>query len=529
MLSTNFLERLKPSSVFKNTRRSLSPTTKKASQCPISCLPDEILSSIFVLCLPKIEETRAEMNGSIMKRSITGQRPLWISSRSAPLNVSHVCRSWRSIALSTAKLWSKLAIQGTTSSRGYHAKRELAILSSFMQRNAEAPLDILVDINVPVDLASMDTYMMQCIQLLVAQKHRWRSVHLVYCFCQVRIIAPILAGLVQEASPSVSELYFCMHSCSVEKNRDVTPTFFHPSLPGLTKLTLFSRGTQYDLSGCPRLRELSITSPTSLKDVKQWLIRCPTLETVSFGRVNVYNSLEKELNHGTATSSIETLTSLRSLSLYFDIASDLEYRVSNRAINGFLSSFSLPYVSNLILSLHPSAKVGKCLDIRPIICLLKASNPPIMSLDIHNFSIPSDNQSPDKSFGAPEQQMADLCRLTEGVQQLIINGDTVDSILNGVDIEEAEPRSHDYANLWPKLEGLVVTNPREITVKSLLRFAQEHSSPDSTSSPLKHLTIHECGRGSSERRRIRQVILKSPQSGRCRETGLQLRFSTSQV
>ncbi|KAJ7649376.1 hypothetical protein DFH06DRAFT_901717, partial [Mycena polygramma] len=57
---------------------------------PVLTLPPEILSGIFVECLPT-HEHRA--------------RPFPVTP---PLSLAQVCRHWRSIALLTSELWSYL-------------------------------------------------------------------------------------------------------------------------------------------------------------------------------------------------------------------------------------------------------------------------------------------------------------------------------------------------------------------------------------------------------------------------------------
>ncbi|KAJ6465006.1 hypothetical protein C8R45DRAFT_1174334, partial [Mycena sanguinolenta] len=59
---------------------------------PVLSLPTEILSRIFIECLPSDGEVRP-------------------SSRRAPLLLMRVCRLWKDIALSTCQLWSSLDIE----------------------------------------------------------------------------------------------------------------------------------------------------------------------------------------------------------------------------------------------------------------------------------------------------------------------------------------------------------------------------------------------------------------------------------
>lgn len=68
----------------------------RAILSPIRRVPPEIISEIFLLCLPKVPST-FPVNQSHFE------------SLGEPLTLTHVSKSWRSIALSTQRLWSSFA------------------------------------------------------------------------------------------------------------------------------------------------------------------------------------------------------------------------------------------------------------------------------------------------------------------------------------------------------------------------------------------------------------------------------------
>ncbi|KIL67068.1 hypothetical protein M378DRAFT_53677, partial [Amanita muscaria Koide BX008] len=61
---------------------------------PIQRLCPEILTEIFTFCLPDVPKNLWQLEH--------------ISSRNAPLVLCSVCSSWRSLAISTPRLWQTL-------------------------------------------------------------------------------------------------------------------------------------------------------------------------------------------------------------------------------------------------------------------------------------------------------------------------------------------------------------------------------------------------------------------------------------
>ncbi|RXW20245.1 hypothetical protein EST38_g5612 [Candolleomyces aberdarensis] len=77
--------RRKASKIFIRKHRALI--------APIKRLPPDILSTVFLACLPVIESTEA---------AITPNHPAVV--------ISHVCRQWRQLSLDTALLWSRIQL-----------------------------------------------------------------------------------------------------------------------------------------------------------------------------------------------------------------------------------------------------------------------------------------------------------------------------------------------------------------------------------------------------------------------------------
>ncbi|KAG6880110.1 hypothetical protein C0992_005817 [Termitomyces sp. T32_za158] len=93
---------------------------------PVASLPNEILSTIFLLCHgTKLILTRA-------------------TARPFEVVVSHVSTHWRSVALGTASLWSAINLHVTNQTRSHALER----LSAQLTRSAQCLLDISLHLSV---------------------------------------------------------------------------------------------------------------------------------------------------------------------------------------------------------------------------------------------------------------------------------------------------------------------------------------------------------------------------------------------
>ncbi|KAJ7822100.1 hypothetical protein B0H14DRAFT_1325940 [Mycena olivaceomarginata] len=110
------------------------------SEAAIRRLPVEILSEIFFQCGKKQDGCR-------------------------PRLVATVCRRWRDVALSTAKLWCNIHLDGEQ----INVESLDSLLTLQLQRSGEAPLSIVF--YEPRDTTSS-------LRLLLAVSHRWQSLDL---------------------------------------------------------------------------------------------------------------------------------------------------------------------------------------------------------------------------------------------------------------------------------------------------------------------------------------------------------------
>ncbi|KAJ3500478.1 hypothetical protein NLJ89_g9776 [Agrocybe chaxingu] len=111
---------------FEATQQSI--TKHETILSPIRRVPADVLGEIFGHCLP------------------THRNPLFLSSE-APILPSHVCRSWRAVALSTPSLWGRLhvSLPGVVSPLSnvpsidtIHANNLLALYPKIMKRRSDA-------------------------------------------------------------------------------------------------------------------------------------------------------------------------------------------------------------------------------------------------------------------------------------------------------------------------------------------------------------------------------------------------------
>jgi hypothetical protein len=154
----------------------------------------DILPQVFQYALPSYDDSLANI-------------PL-PRLRHAPLNITHVCRLWRNVALSTPRLWSKIRFEIDSKCSSYEMSfrgareqdigRKLDWVKAWMERSgAVVPLDLCVSLpalqvleRIVVGAAAEDddgdnekprcgddvAKVIETFALLVEQRRRWRSV-----------------------------------------------------------------------------------------------------------------------------------------------------------------------------------------------------------------------------------------------------------------------------------------------------------------------------------------------------------------
>ncbi|KAJ7645814.1 hypothetical protein B0H17DRAFT_1103695 [Mycena rosella] len=120
---------------------------------PILTVPAEIMEEIFVFCLPD-----------------NGDDPLVPDPSVAPLVLLKVCKQWRSIALSTPRLWCSIRVN----LRSQQFKRSLPLLECWLARARSRPLSVAVVYATFKESPSPDFL----IQSLTRSSEQWQDIRL---------------------------------------------------------------------------------------------------------------------------------------------------------------------------------------------------------------------------------------------------------------------------------------------------------------------------------------------------------------
>lgn len=143
----------------------------KRALSPLRRLPNELLREIFLFAVV--------------------DNPASLDARIGPWPISQVCGSWRSIVLSTPRLWSSILIhcplkkvanspwsqfdtEITYRDAKFIPKSSIPILKTILTRSSVTLLDIVFDITIP----SMMSQAALLIPSLTKVCRRWRSIHL---------------------------------------------------------------------------------------------------------------------------------------------------------------------------------------------------------------------------------------------------------------------------------------------------------------------------------------------------------------
>ncbi|KAJ7232883.1 hypothetical protein C8J57DRAFT_1578387 [Mycena rebaudengoi] len=201
--------------------------------CPISAVPDDVLSRILIHCLPE--------DGRV--------RP---SQRAAPLNLVRISKHWSTVALSTSELWCSVDLS-FTSSWGDYGRKDVpcdnvaTALETWFGRSKSRHLSITLRCDQgrhtfpPGVLPAIGRF---CLQ--------WRRL-------EMAVPSHDLPDFQSICGP-----FPLLHSCSIHVSD------FHAAL-----------GTPYNLSAlrdAPQLRELFLGRGVSIKDVPAELQHLTTLE-----------------------------------------------------------------------------------------------------------------------------------------------------------------------------------------------------------------------------------------------------------
>lgn len=277
----------------------------KGAISPLRRLPVEILSAIFVECLPHF--------------------PSPLSNLDAPLLTQRVCRMWKDVTRSTPKLWSFINL----SLLSPWMDSELAMTSTCLARSGCHPLSIALGMHVYPE-AWMNNVHTPAVNLLLTQSERWLDLHLHVSENVLDDIVvaqgklPLLQNLV------VKMVHYRGHSLGAFKVALMLRSFIWqehhlhaarplPRLPwdGLTKLVM--------------------RTPHDAKEIWHILHMCPNL-------VECDCEINDAAPHKRDDVSQVKLPHLRSLAMVIPTSSDI------------LSTLMLPVLEHARFAVHPSGR-----------------------------------------------------------------------------------------------------------------------------------------------------------------------------
>ncbi|KAF8221347.1 hypothetical protein L208DRAFT_1415205 [Tricholoma matsutake] len=159
---------------------------------PSRILPAEILSSIFLHC--------ADLDGPLNA----------INTIDTPLLLTKVCSGWRSVALLTQNLWSRLFLNINPNST-----HQTTLASTWLTRSGTCPLQIYIIWQTPPFLPSHPV-----LDVLVEYSHHWRNMFIYIPFAAYHSLSSIRGNL-----PILSELSLGTDDDHISDEEDVLDLF----------------------------------------------------------------------------------------------------------------------------------------------------------------------------------------------------------------------------------------------------------------------------------------------------------------
>ncbi|KAF7364124.1 F-box domain-containing protein [Mycena sanguinolenta] len=192
---------------------------------PISQLPPEIISEIFLHFLPAYPE-RPEHPGL-----------------SSPLLLCAICREWRAIAIGTPQLWRAVRMSASDDSRA----EQLELLSAWLSYSGSCPLSF----NIPFRSYSWrNTLESQLLQMVVPHSGRWEHADLCLTFenlhflqCDMPLLRRLTFGLNQ--APPLDGPPVNLFDCAPQLKDVVLTTSFEKSIMNLPWHQLTHLQTHY--------------------------------------------------------------------------------------------------------------------------------------------------------------------------------------------------------------------------------------------------------------------------------------------
>ncbi|TDL19839.1 hypothetical protein BD410DRAFT_791728 [Rickenella mellea] len=444
-------------------------TCPNDSSSAIQKLAPELLSEIFLLCLPESE--------------------LWSmrNASQAPLLLGRVCSRWRTIAHSSAALWSHFSVGDFSCDmqKSDYAK-DIEALQICMERSWSHPISVTIILEFqkkPTD--GCGAPLEKLLLAIISQSSRWRSV--------IAMIPWVYGDEIAAAfcTKNVSKLeYFKLlvwGSSPPNTGRMSRHRFTLTNAPRLTHLEL-SADINIDFHGTShRIKLLEFhhgyNVKTDLGDLITCLIQCPHLTTL-FYRLS-------QSSHTTEFPAILNLTHLRSLRLYFYIGADP---------NILFDHILVPKLS--VLELEHAMPSG---DWPSLLNMLKRCRPPLTSLTLNGIHI-------------REQALLECLSLTPELRILrIYHTECTDVTMAAFTFGDCTDNTS--ANLCPRLRWLQFGIASHFSEAAMKRMVLSRWRVQGLESPVPSLPVKIVGVSYTS---LTDEILSDPAILKCMDEGLRL-------
>lgn len=221
----------------------------RALLSPARRMPPEVVTEIFMRCL----EDGSDPHSSSSKNRI-------------PLLLSQICRAWRSVALSTPRLWSSLATTFTESNQMSKA----ALTEIWLSRSGACPLTLSM-------LSSEDVFNQIVMDMIIPYSRRWKSVDLRL----PKSVLGLLNKLPKDSLPLLESLTlrFSPENRHISERRQRITIF--ESAPRLRRVTLESTLSSLWITPTlpwSQLTHFTSTVPGAVRDFIHVMHRCINLE-----------------------------------------------------------------------------------------------------------------------------------------------------------------------------------------------------------------------------------------------------------
>ncbi|TDL19827.1 hypothetical protein BD410DRAFT_791720 [Rickenella mellea] len=435
-------------------------------------LPSELLSEIFWHSLHHRIDFHAELHLEL-------QAPDDFMTRTvirAPLLLGRVCSRWRTVSISTPKLWSYIAIGGHNSNMSENYRKDMEATQVWINRSGTYPLSFHIHHFTLIHQPGMA--LRQTLHSVGSQSWRWKSLR---AFIPIDFMKILRAPLMEGNIANLEDLH-----CHLEPGFDSKP-FALSSAPRLKRLYVHGEPFHIELGDQIHHIELidiqSIYRKFSLGELLRYLNQFPSLTTLA---LPIHESF---LPH-------ELPTRIEHLNLRF-LTLQLHHPIDPGPL---FDRLVLPSLTSLMMSMEGLPKS----DWPHLVPMLKRSCPPLHSLYL--FDIP-----------ITEGTLIECLSYTPHLIELDVGFiECSDTILASLTIDNAHGR---HSNLCPHLQrfGTISASFSEIAFKNMiLSRCLDHASPTTDTIYGKSLKIVNCPSYGLE------GILLDPDIRRCIRNGLKL-------